>query len=189
MDNEADFMDFSGHGVIVITALLLIAPCVAVTVIVVLALTAFGVKLYEAWLAFAGMVTLVPAGIALPSELDRETATPVGPATPRSETAAVPLVPLRIDIGDTEMADRVAAFMVSMTALDTEPSVAVTVVLVSEVIGAGVKEYVALLAPAAIVTAVPAGIVVPFVLTRATLAPLGPALPLSVTIALAFAPP
>ena len=85
--------------------------------------------------------------------------------------------------------DNTAALMVSMTGLDTEPSVAVTVVLVSEVTVAGVKEYVALAAPAGIVTVVPAGMVVPFVLARLTLAPLGPALPLSVTIALALAPP
>ena len=172
-----------------IAALLLVVPSVAVTVIVVLTLTVFGVKLYEARLAFAEMVTLVPAGIALPSELERETATPAGPAAPSKEMLAVALVPPRIDVGDTETADSTAAFTVTAAVLVTEPRVADSVTGVSLLTPVVVAVIAALVAPAGIVIAPVPTDRAGELLVIATVSPPAGAGELSVALIAAVCPP
>lgn len=80
-------------GAIVRTTDLLIEPSVAVIVVEALMLTTAGVKLYEPLVAPAATVTIVPAGMVVPSELDSPTTTPLGPALPDRNTVAVAVLP------------------------------------------------------------------------------------------------
>ena len=78
---------------IVKVADLLTEPSAAVTVIVS-AVSTFGVaKVYVPVVAPAGTVSVVPAGTVVPSELESEMETPLGPAIDVNETLAVKLAP------------------------------------------------------------------------------------------------
>ena len=77
----------------VTTADFVVDPCVAVTVTALSAGTAAGVNAYIALVAPAGTVTLVPAGIAEPSELESAIFTPLAPALPVRVTVVETFVP------------------------------------------------------------------------------------------------
>lgn len=155
-------------------AVLLTAPSVAVTTADVLAVAPVAVAVSVTDVAPAGTVTEPGTGSTL-ELLASATDVPPAGAGELSVTVSVTACPLWMDPGEAPSAARTGAFTVSTTLLLTEPCVAVSVTDVAVPTAAGVKLYVALVAPAATVTVVPAGIVVPSELDSPTVTPLGPA--------------